>query len=135
MRLSRPSSLYGPALWNAGLKIVRHVPLSVARSGARAGTAIYSAMNRRRREVVFRNLLPIFGGDEGKARAAARRLFWNFGNKLADLLRYEAGLPVAPRMGELAGWDDFDEARRSGGVLLVTPHLGNWEMVRTAFGM
>jgi KDO2-lipid IV(A) lauroyltransferase len=79
-------------------------------------------------EVVVRNVLPLVDGDAGVARVVARRLFRNFARKLVDLWRYEAGKPIVPMFTEWTGWERFDAARKSGkGILLVTPHLGNWE--------
>ena len=127
-RLKKPSAIYGRRAWNAGLVVARHLPLPLARGTARMGTALYHAIHTRRRRVVFENLLPVFNDDTAQARTATRQLFLNFGAKVADLLRYEAGHSVAPRFAEMSGWEAFDDARKSGGVLLVTPHLGNWEL-------
>jgi KDO2-lipid IV(A) lauroyltransferase len=83
----------------------------------------------RRRAVAVANLLPVFDGDSACARAAAHGLFCEFARKVADLWRFESGAPVAGEFHEQAGWDRFLEAQRRGqGVLLVTLHLGNWEL-------
>jgi KDO2-lipid IV(A) lauroyltransferase len=80
-----------------------------------------------RREVVVQNLTPL-AGDRAAAERSARALFSQFAVKLVDLWRYESGLPVDPLFAELTGWEHFTSAyQRGGGVLLVTPHLGNWE--------
>jgi len=56
-------------------------------------------------------------------------LFRNFGTKLVDLWRCEAGLPSGPLIAEFVGADTvFAAHERKQGVLLVTPHLGNWEV-------
>jgi KDO2-lipid IV(A) lauroyltransferase len=56
------------------------------------------------------------------------KLFRQFAVKLTDLLRYEAGRPVDKLFEELSGWKHFIAAQdQRRGVLLVTPHLGNWE--------
>jgi KDO2-lipid IV(A) lauroyltransferase len=62
------------------------------------------------------------------ARQAARRLYRNFACKLMDLWRYEAGKPVAQMFSDWTGWEHFVAAQSTGrGILLLTPHLGNWE--------
>ena len=59
---------------------------------------------------------------------SSAKLFENFACELADLWRFEAGIPVADTFRELTGWDHFLAAQKTGrGVLVVTPHLGNWE--------
>ncbi len=52
----------------------------------------------------------------------------NFGLKLVDLFRYETGQRIDGLFGELAGWEHFIAAQATPrGILLLTPHLGNWE--------
>jgi lauroyl/myristoyl acyltransferase len=47
---------------------------------------------------------------------------------VVDLWRYEAGLPIENTFGLATGWDYFENAiAQKRGVLLLTPHLGNWE--------
>ncbi len=51
-----------------------------------------------------------------------------FALKVADLWRYESGLPVDHLFGEWTGWEHFTKAQaEKRGILLLTPHLGNWE--------
>lgn len=74
------------------------------------------------------NLLPPLGGDRAAAVAMGRRLFAQFAIKLTDLWRYESGQPIGELFQTWSGWDHFRAADRRGrGVLLLTPHLGNWE--------
>jgi KDO2-lipid IV(A) lauroyltransferase len=78
--------------------------------------------------VVVENLLPAVNDDRDRAEAKTAQLFETFALKLLDLWRYEAGLPVDHMLGEYSGWQYFLDARaQKRGVLLVTPHLGNWE--------
>jgi len=124
----KPSALYGAALWRAGL--------SIARAGSRDGVqriaaqccGIYARLFGSRRETVIQNLLPAVNGDRARAEQLATKLFQNFARKLVDLWRFEAGLSFDNMFTELTGWDHFLAAQRTGrGVLLITPHLGNWE--------
>jgi len=59
----------------------------------------------------------------------ARRLFRQFAFKLVDLWRSESGVHEPDWKTVAEEWLIYDTARRRGqGVLLVTPHLGNWEL-------
>jgi lauroyl/myristoyl acyltransferase len=123
-----PSSLYRARLWRVGLIVARWLPKPVCTSLARVFAAIYWLLAPHRREVVIQNLLPVLRGDRKAAEDTARRLFQEFAIKVADLLRFESGAAVDELPGEWNGWEIFAAAHARGkGVLLVTPHLGNWE--------
>ena len=125
---SGPSSLYRSGLWRLGLQLVRVLPsgLSLALSGFLVG--IYSQLARHRRQIVIGNLMPPLAYDRSASKHKARELFRQFGLKLVDLWRYEAGLPIGDLLGESSGWEHFVAAQsHRRGVLLLTPHLGNWE--------
>jgi KDO2-lipid IV(A) lauroyltransferase len=78
--------------------------------------------------VVVENLLPPLDFDRSLAEITCRKLYRQFGLKLADLWRYEAGCKLDPLSIPSAQWDYFEAARTRGrGLLLLTPHLGNWE--------
>ena len=48
--------------------------------------------------------------------------------KLAHLWRYENGLDISHLFDEWTGWEHFANAQaQKRGILLLTPHLGNWE--------
>ena len=124
----RPSLFYGAALWRLGLLFARLLPERVLKSIAAALVALYAKLFPRRRETVVQNLLPAVAGDRERAEAIAAKLFRQFSGKVVDLWRFEAGLPMDDIFGEMTGWDHFLAAQKTGrGVLLVTPHLGNWE--------
>lgn len=125
----RPSALYRSGSWRAGLALARMLPGPALEAAARNLALAYWAGNRKRREIVESNLAPALGGDRAAARRKCRELFRQFGLKLADLWRYEAGadLPQAGMTEEQ--WLRFEALRNRGrGVLLLTPHLGNWEL-------
>ncbi len=124
-----PSKFYRSELWRAALLVVRVLPAWLLAGLARIGAAVYRQLHRDRREIAVENLLPVVAGDRAQAEHLARRLFAQFACKLADLWRFEAGLDVAGQFCELSGWEMFETAQARGrGVLLVTPHLGNWEL-------
>jgi predicted exporter/lauroyl/myristoyl acyltransferase len=121
-----PSQFYQAPLWRLGLWLGRHLPLGVAGFLARIGAAIYWQFARRRRKIVMDNLRPVAGN--ANARQEARQLFDQFALKLADLWRYESGVKQNKWFSNWQGWEHFTASHARGkGVLLVTPHLGNWE--------
>jgi KDO2-lipid IV(A) lauroyltransferase len=123
----RPSRLYGSAAWRLGMFLGRTVPAGTLKWNAMSLASLYSRMSSRRREAVVQNLLPLCN-DRPQAEAAAEQLFRQFARKLVDLWRFEAGTPVDHLFTDLIGWEHFLAAQKTGrGVLLVTPHLGNWE--------
>ena len=126
--LPGPPSFYGARVWRAGLFIGRVTPRILARAIAFIAGDVSFLLCGQRRKTVFQNLLPVLDGDRAAASAAARRLFRQFAIKVADLLRYESGRNDPIWETTNGQWNIFDEARGKGrGVLLVTPHLGNWE--------
>ena len=124
---ARPSSLYTPRLWKAGLSMWKWLPEGLAAFLADALGFIYCMVARKRRAVVIENLLPVVSCDRALASQHCHELLKNFARKLVDLWRYEAGHDIVPTA--LHGWEHFEKARQHGrGVLLLTPHLGNWEL-------
>ncbi len=124
----RPSLFYGALLWRLGLLFTRLLPEQALKSIAAAIVALYSRLCAGRRETVVQNLLPAVGGDRARAEMVTTQLFRQFAGKIVDLWRFEAGISMDNAFGAMTGWDHFLAAQKSGrGVLLVTPHLGNWE--------
>ncbi len=127
-RTHSPSSLYRAGVWRLGLRITRLIPASVAAGLSRVLASTYWTLAPNRREIVVQNLLPALNGDRAAAERKGRELIRQFALKVADLWRYESGLPIDDLFGEWTGWEHFLTAQKEKrGVLLVTPHLGNWE--------
>ncbi|HEX3798767.1 MAG TPA: MMPL family transporter [Verrucomicrobiae bacterium] len=125
---SQPSSLYRTGLWSLGLKVAKIIPTRVCAIIAPMFAVLYRTFAAQRREIVFQNLLPLVNHDETAARRATNELFRQFSLKLADLWHFEAGGSIDHWLGDWLGWDRFLAAHARGkGVLLITPHLGNWE--------
>ena len=122
------SVLYRSKLWRLGLALARNLPLQATQTACRAVARIYWLMNRARREIVIQNLLVACKGDSKRAIQVSQELFQQFAIKLADLWRYESGIPIDDLFCELTGWEHFlDAQNQKRGVLILTPHLGNWE--------
>lgn len=127
-RSRRASVLYRAGFWRLGLAAARLLPSKASEAVAQGLASLYARLCPSRREVVVQNLLPALDGDRARAEAAAARLFRNFGIKLLDLWRFEGGLDIKHLFPSLHGKHHFDAALKTGrGVLLLTPHLGNWE--------
>lgn len=119
---------YSTNVWRAGRLAARCIPRTAAWGIARAGGTLWWALAPRRRQAVVENLLPVTGSLPA-ARACARRLFQEFAGKLVDLWRFENGADTAALFAELQGWDHVTAAHQQGrGILLISPHLGNWEL-------
>ncbi|HZI33214.1 MAG TPA: lysophospholipid acyltransferase family protein, partial [Candidatus Binatia bacterium] len=127
--ISQPSQLYQAWLWQLGLLLVRVLPNWFCCAMAHAAASVYWRFAPHRREIVIKNLLPVFQNDRFEAKRTARKLFTEFALKLADLWRYEGGMTESEWYVDWTGWEIFTAAQARGrGVLLVTPRLGNWEL-------
>ena len=127
--LSAPSSFYRAWLWRLGLVVVRVLPVPVLKRICLLVAEAYYRIHHERREAVIQNLLPAVQGDRAAAQKTARALFRQFALKLMDLWRFESGRATDTWFLSDPDWEIFEAAQRRGrGVLLITPHLGNWEI-------
>lgn len=127
-QLEAPSSLYRAEFWRMGLGFVHFVPRRVCVLFSRLAANLYWLLARRRCETVIQNILPAVNNDRSAAVKKAKELIRGFAIKVVDLWRYEAGLPIENTFGHATGWERFEKAlAQKRGVLLITPHLGNWE--------
>jgi KDO2-lipid IV(A) lauroyltransferase len=124
----KPSSFYQDRFWKIGLAAARVLPEKLLHATARCVVALYYNSQKSRREIVRGNLLPAFSGDRALAAIAARKLFGNFAVKLADLWRYESGIDISSQIQANSDWARLEKLlEQKRGILLLTPHLGNWE--------
>lgn len=125
----RPSQLYSGMAWAAAHWISRHISRRWLSLAARTGVRVYLLIRPQRLEVVMQNLRPVLGQDRIRLRAVAMANFIQFAEKLVDLWRYESGIRPPLRIDSPESWSVFHDALAAKeGVLLVTVHLGNWEL-------
>jgi predicted exporter/lauroyl/myristoyl acyltransferase len=131
------SQFYGAAPWKLACAVARFVPRGVLAGVARGVAWFYGVLRPGRLEIVAGNLRPVVSGDAKAGVGMAKSNLAAFATKLVDLWRQEAGAPVAVEAA--GGWESYHAAIGAGrGVLLVTPHLGNWEAdgsLLTGFGV
>jgi len=119
---------YSAGVWRMGRRSAGWLPRSAALATARAAGWVWWLFAPQRRRAVVANLLPVTGSLP-KTRTCARRMFQEFACKLVDLWQFENGRSPADLFGELQGWEHLQAAQQQGrGQLLVSPHLGNWEL-------
>jgi lauroyl/myristoyl acyltransferase len=122
------SASYRIEVWRLGALGVRLAPSFLCKVACRVGARTYCLLRPQRQEVAVQNFLPVLQGNRAAAERAARALFRNFALKLTDLWRYESGVPTQHWLSEWSGWELIEAAQGAKrGILLVTPHLGNWE--------
>jgi KDO2-lipid IV(A) lauroyltransferase len=119
------------------LKAVGALPRSLANGcGDAFGMAIY-ALDRRHRKIAFSNLARSYRGemDVQAVRQLNRAVFRNIGRIPFEIGRSLIETPEqTTRRMTVRGRRHLDRARQKGrGVLLLTAHLGNWEMAPAAY--
>jgi predicted RND superfamily exporter protein len=125
---SAPSVFYRAWLWKFGLVCVRILPDFMLKAICVSVAEIYYRLRSQRREIVIRNLVPVVG-DRRMAERKAHELFHQFAVKLAELWRFESGVSMNRWLTAGTDWGILESAcARKRGVLLLTPHLGNWEL-------
>ena len=113
------------------LRVLGSLPRPLARSaGIALGVSAYAVMSRLRR-VGLKNLGIAF--PQMKHRERRRivfRLFIGFGRHLAEFCRFPAYTREnAQAVATYDGFENYENARAAGrGVLLLTAHLGGWEI-------
>ncbi len=124
----KPSSFYRGNFWQLGLSAARNLSPNFCAGLSRGVMKVYCSLASQRREIVVQNLLPALNNDRALAKNVSAELFQNFAQKLVDLWRYESGVPIENLFHGWNGWEYFEAAQKEKrGVLIVTPHLGNWE--------
>jgi Kdo2-lipid IVA lauroyltransferase/acyltransferase len=123
----------------AFLAILALLPLSFARRVAVAGSRVLFACLPRLRRIGLRNLELAFPDlSPTERRQLLEQSFENFGRIIADFAHFPRSTPtdLATRVESSLpqAWEArYRAAKVAGrGVIFVTPHLGNWEMLALA---
>jgi len=121
------------------LAILALLPLSFARRVAVAGSRVLFACLPRLRRIGLRNLELAFSDlSPTERRQLLEQSFENFGRIIADFAHFPRSTPtdLAARVESSLpqAWETrYRTAKVAGrGVIFVTPHLGNWEMLALA---
>ena len=107
----------------------RWLPLPVLNAINLTGNTLAIALLRKTQEGIRENFRLALGVSSAEAARLTRRLFFEYGRSTIDVwrLRSEAFTPTITTLEEDARV--LAESRRGGrGFLLVTGHVGNWEM-------
>jgi Kdo2-lipid IVA lauroyltransferase/acyltransferase len=121
---------YNPRTFEMANWIQTHIPREASRAlGAGFGSLGYYLCKQRRR-AILRNLEAITP-DKGRLRALAKTNFENFLRMLHDFCdcAFGGNPRVCALMSERGGFEYLETGRRNGkGTLLITGHLGAWEL-------
>jgi len=113
------------------LRVLGSLPRPLARAaGTALGVAAYTVMARLRR-VGLQNLRIAFPEmNHRERRRIVFRLFIGFGRHLAEFCRFPGYTAEnAQKVATYDGFENYQNARAAGrGVLLLTAHLGGWEI-------
>jgi Kdo2-lipid IVA lauroyltransferase/acyltransferase len=111
------------------------IPLSLAqKAGAKLGLLLFSLW-KSRREIAIRNLKDSLSHEaltvSDPAEKIIRKCFQNLGRSFAEVLKiYFGSGQKLIRSVEIEGIEHFQAARAKGrGILLITGHCGNWELL------
>lgn len=118
--------------------ILGHLPLSITRAvGLALGTIAYRLLKRHRR-TALENLERAFGAamPPAERERIARRTFRNLGVMFFEFTRipWLSGRTIG-KLVDFKGLEKIDRALEKGnGVVLITAHYGNWELLHAALG-
>ncbi len=127
------------ALWaDAVGALVRRLPRSFTLALGRGLSGLYADLDRRHVAIACDNLRRAFPHwDEVRVQRTARGVYAHFGQVLLDLL-WLRGRPrdeILPLLA-FAGLEHSETALRHGrGALMVSAHIGNWELHAIAHGL
>jgi len=138
--LSKPrKSLAQNLIWWSLLLLARFfrlLPHGIALSlGSAVATVVWSLSGRRVREAEARcaRALKV---DLSEARRIVRLSYVNLGRSLAEALRFPVIKDEIGEIVEAHGLENLDRALALGkGVILLTGHLGNWELAAAYLGI
>ena len=121
---------YSPLSFQIGTWLVGHLPRPLTRSVSATVSELGYRLCRERREALMSNL-EVIESEEVHRKRLARRCFHNFLRMLHDFCDCAAGgsVRVNAFMYERLGFQYLESGRQHGrGTLLITGHLGAWEL-------
>ena len=120
-------------LVKAGLRLCSILPLELARAGGRGIGRLYWLSGGRGRRVTERNISAAFPDmSSGNQRALARDSVCATGELVTEMghIWLRPWVHVAGLIKNVRGADMLSDALDSGrGVIVLAPHLGNWEVL------
>ncbi len=118
------------------LVIARLLSFSAFRFIVRNIALLWYYVDKNTRNQVKDNLSRVIGKDYAHLRKISRELFVNYGIYLADwakIIGFDSS-EVFSYFSKIEGMNFFEEARAKGnGVIILSVHLGNWEMGALVF--
>ncbi|MGH7197741.1 MAG: ELM1/GtrOC1 family putative glycosyltransferase [Candidatus Omnitrophota bacterium] len=119
-------------------RLVHLLPPGVSLFIARLlGTLAYAAMKRRR--LAYKNLRAAFAGELSRSRMKqiARRSMQNLAMTAIEMLRFpDLDRKYVEGKLEFAGTERFEPYLKEGkGIIFLTAHFGNWELLNAAGGI
>ncbi len=114
-----------------GRRISLILPLKIAYALSTFLADLKYWFSLRDRKILIDNLQAIFPDKERKFyRRCAKRIFRNFAKYLVDFFRSEKiDLKFIEKNVEIINKENLDKLRnQNGGVIILTAHLGNWEL-------
>ncbi|MBU2541155.1 MAG: hypothetical protein KJ593_04570 [Candidatus Omnitrophica bacterium] len=118
--------------------IVSHSPLKVGYSIAKFVATWQYLCSNTDRNIVKKNLKAIFPEkSDSEIKAITKQVFINFGKYLADFLRFsKIDKEFIKNKVKIKGLESIDKVlRQSNGGIIITAHLGNWELAGAIMGV
>ncbi len=129
--VSRPNPWYNSLSFRVGLRLASLFPRFVTLALARFIGHLAHDLCDAQREIMLENLRPVTGARGPELDAIGRRVFVHFIEMIADNIVFMNGSleEVAEIMGDWSGLEHLQAAQARGkGTVLITGHLGAWEL-------
>jgi KDO2-lipid IV(A) lauroyltransferase len=128
-----PAMTHGERFLDAALRVLGLLPRAVASGLADGIGTLFYLLDRRHRRIAMENLDRAFGSRLSRRarRQIARAAFANLCRMAFELGRIVRAKPgEIDRLVSIDGWSHYRQAlSRQRGVLILTAHTGNWEML------
>ncbi len=123
--------MFNYILYRIGKFLALSIPLTVAYAVAAFISDLHYLISAADRNAVWQNLKVIFPEkSDREIRGIRRRMFRNFAKYLVDFFRFsKVDAEYVRKNIKIENIHYFDEALKRGkGVIVLTAHLGNWEL-------